>query len=416
MDQGGISLQNNISCSFCGSSHVQVKHMIEGVSAYICDECVRQCMEVIEDGKERKKKGETKAPTKTPENIVAFLDQHVIGQEKAKKLIAIAVYNHVKRVSKKLDVEIQKSNVIIVGPTGSGKTLICQSIAKFLDVPFIQYDCTALTEAGYVGDDADQIIARLVVAADGDIQRAQRGIIYLDEVDKIARTESSGRDVRGEGVQQSLLKMLEGGVVQVNPKGGKKIPNQDTVDIDTTNILFIVGGAFSALTDKMNIKKNSLGLGKPEPGKEPEKKAIGHRDLIKFGMIPEFMGRLPVIAELEMLKPEDLVRILTEPKNSLVNQYKTLFDIDGVEITFSEEFLFGVAEKAVKEGTGARGLRAILEQSLAPYMYYAPSLKGKLTKIVLDKNALLHDLSRLPDNIINEQAHATSEHAAPQKS
>lgn len=406
---------DNISCSFCGSSHVQVKHMIEGIGAYICDDCVVQCMEVIEDGKEKRKKTDGKLPTKTPEDIVAFLEQYVIGQERAKKLLAIAVYNHYKRVNKKLDCDVQKSNVILVGPTGSGKTLICSSIAKFLDVPFVQYDCTSLTEAGYVGDDVDQVIARLVLAADGDINRAQRGIVYLDEVDKIARTESNGRDVRGEGVQQSLLKMLEGGVVQVNPKGGKKSPSGDAIDIDTTNILFIVGGAFNALTDKNQFqKKNSLGLGKDEE-KPQERKFVNHKDLIKFGMIPEFMGRLPVIAELDQLKNEDLVHILTHPKNALTKQYQALFELDGVELIFEPEFLQAVAEKAVQEGTGARGLRAILEKALSPYMFSVPSKKGKIERIVVSKNAIAHDLSVPIDNILNEQVNAASKHAAPKK-
>jgi len=385
--------------------------MIEGNSAYICDECVVLCLGVIEDGREKRKKTETKVPAKTPETIVDNLNNHVIGQDKAKKLIAIAVYNHYKRINnKKLDVDIQKSNVIIVGPTGSGKTLICSSIAKFLDVPFVQYDCTSLTEAGYVGDDVDQIIARLVVAADGDIARAQKGIVYLDEVDKIARSDSSGRDVRGEGVQQSLLKMIEGGVIQVNPKGGKKAPNADAVDIDTTNILFIVGGAFNSLTDTQNKNRNSVGFGRPTNVDKIERKAISHRDLIKFGMIPEFMGRLPVIAELETLSPEALQRILKEPKNSLVRQYQALFGMDGVELEFTDDYLLGVSELAIKEGTGARGLRAILEQSLAPHMYSIPSQKGKITKVTMEKSDLFPNLTKLPDNKVHEQTDSTPEH------
>jgi ATP-dependent Clp protease ATP-binding subunit ClpX len=389
--------------------------MIEGIGAFICDECVVQCIDVIEDGKEKKKKsGDGKALTKTPEDLVDFLDLHVIGQTRAKKLLAIAVYNHYKRVGKKLDCEVQKSNVMLVGPTGSGKTLLCSSIAKFLEVPFIQYDCTALTEAGYVGDDVDQIIARLVLASDGDIARAARGIVYLDEVDKIARSDSNGRDVRGEGVQQSLLKMLEGGIVQVNPKGGKKNPNAETVDIDTTNILFIVGGAFNQLTDKHNVKKGNLGLGAVAKAEEA-RKFVNHRDLIKYGMIPEFMGRIPVIAELDPLKNEDLIRILTEPKNSIIKQYKALFDLDGVDIIFETEFLQGVAERAVTEGTGARGLRAILEQALAPYMYLAPSKKGKIPLVSIGRAALMHDLSTPMDNIMDEQSNAAPEYQAPQK-
>lgn len=375
-----------LKCSFCNSSSLQVKHLIKGIDAYICDDCVDSCHGVIEDQKNSRsrKTAGTVRPDLTPEAIVRFLDDHMIGQSRAKRLLAVAIYNHYKRIGKKIDVDIQKSNILLIGPTGTGKTLICSIIAKLFDVPYAVCDATTLTEAGYVGDDVDMMLGRLIVAASGDIQRAEKGIIYIDEIDKIARAEANGRDVRGEGVQQALLKMLEGGIVTVNPTGGKKSPVGQTQEIDTTNILFICGGAFSGLTDQIHSKRKALGLGVDLL--TVKRKDLTARDLIKYGMIPEFMGRLPVIAQLDHLTKEDLIRILTEPKNSITKQYKTLFSLDGCELEFSPAFLQAVADKAFNEGTGARGLRTIMEQSLADHMFETPTKKPK--KLLVDKDSV----------------------------
>ena len=398
MSNGGWDMGEDLTCSFCSAPALQVRHLIRGQQAYICDECVDQCLEVIKDQKTSRTSAlvpesnqSNRPPTKkiqkpdlTPEQILKHLDDYVIGQYQAKKLLSVAVYNHYKRIGKKLEVEVQKSNVIMIGPTGTGKTLLVQTLAKLFDVPYCIGDATTLTEAGYVGDDVDMIVGKLILAANGDVQKAERGICYIDEIDKIARSDSNGRDVRGEGVQQALLKMIEGTVMSVNPKGGKKGPTTETVDIDTTNILFIVGGAFTPITDKMNVKKRSLGLNPQEQQTHvKEASKVAAKDLIKSGMIPEFVGRLPVIAQLEHLKEEDLLKILKEPKNSLLKQYKALFSLDGIEIDFDEEFLGLIVKKAISDGTGARGLRAILEQSLSDLMFKAPSLKVK--KILIDQ-------------------------------
>jgi ATP-dependent Clp protease ATP-binding subunit ClpX len=384
MISGGNSMQE-LKCSFCDRLEPQVKHLIKGNNAFICDECVDECVGVLTNEKSsRVKKGSSGIKIDlTPAAIVKHLNEFVIGQDDAKKLLAVAVYNHYKRVGKKTEVEIQKSNVMLVGPTGCGKTYLVSTLAKLFDVPFAVADATTLTEAGYVGDDVDMVLGRLIVAAGGDIQRAEKGIIYIDEVDKIARSENSGRDVRGEGVQQALLKMLEGGTVTVNPTGGRKSPTAATQEIDTTNILFIVGGAFTALTDHLHTKKLSLGL---QTAPATEKKLVTAKDLVRFGMIPEFIGRLPVIAQLNPLGADELAKILTEPKNAITKQYKALFALDDCELEYDSEFIRAVAEKAQREGTGARGLRAILESALTDFMYSTPG--KKLKKLTVTKESV----------------------------
>jgi ATP-dependent Clp protease ATP-binding subunit ClpX len=377
-------------CSFCGQAKGEVKHMVHGMEqSFICDECVTIAQEVINTEKVSKSKKLSSGVRSelTPEAIVKHLDAYIVGQIRAKKLLAVAIYNHYKRIGKKLDVEIQKSNVMLVGPTGCGKTFLVSTLAKLLDVPFTVADATAFTEAGYVGDDVDMLIGRLIVAAEGDIERAKKGIVYVDEIDKIARSESNGRDIRGEGVQQALLKMMEGGVMEVNPTGGRKgQPNSSTVNIDTTEILFIVGGAFSAITD-LQTKRQPLGFtGKHTEEAKLETKPVTSKELVKFGMIPEFMGRVPIIAQLEHLGESELFKILREPKNAITKQYKALFNLDGVEAEFTDEFLMCVAKKALKEGTGARGLRAIMEQALGELMYQVPGKKPK--KLVIGKDIL----------------------------
>jgi ATP-dependent Clp protease ATP-binding subunit ClpX len=393
MSLGGFNVED-LRCSFCDRPEPQVKHLIKGSNAFICDHCVHECIGVLDNEKTArvKKTGAGVKSDLTPAAIVKHLNEHVIGQDEAKRLLAVAVYNHYKRVGKKTDVEIQKSNVLLVGPTGCGKTHLVSTLAKLFDVPFAQGDATTLTEAGYVGDDVDMILGRLVVAAGGDIQRAEKGIIYIDEIDKISRAESGGRDVRGEGVQQALLKMLEGGTVTINPTGGRKGPTSATQEIDTTNILFIVGGAFSGLTDTANHKKRSLGLHAQTP--QSERKLVTAKDLVKYGMIPEFIGRLPVIAQLGSLAVEDLIKILTEPKNAITKQYKALFSLDDCELEYDPEFLKAVAEKAQREGTGARGLRAILESALNELMFTVPSKKIK--KMTVTKDVLKDSLVDAP--------------------
>jgi len=390
MDQGGSSMgEQHYVCSFCGTSLPGVRHMVKGneivkgIEAYICDSCIEDCRTVIDEQKISKL--DNKSSNKiTPEKIVQYLDEYVIGQTNAKKILAIAVYNHYKRIGKKVDVEIEKSNVLLIGPTGCGKTHLVKHLAKLLEVPFGQADATTITEAGYVGDDVDMILGNLVAAAGGDIAQAEKGIVYIDEIDKIASSFGNGRDVKGEGVQQSLLKMLEGSIMSVNPQGGKKNPQGPSVDMNTQNILFICGGAFSGLTDTINNKpKVRLGLGVINE-KKSKTKSVRPKDIIKYGMIPEFIGRLPILAQLEMLSPEDLVRILKEPKDSLMRQYQALFKIDGIEVEFTDDFLLAVAEKAHKDGTGARGLRSIMEKALTEHMYTSPSKKIKKLKIDTD--------------------------------
>ena len=397
----------NVKCSFCGKSQDSVKKIIAGPGVYICDECINVCQEIIEDefyeeDEEFEEVEEEKIPT--PQEIKTILDEYVIGQEDAKKTLSVAVYNHYKRINnleKVNDVEIQKSNILLLGPTGCGKTLLAQTLAKVLNVPFAIADATTLTEAGYVGEDVENILLKLIQAADGDIEKAEKGIIYIDEIDKITRKSenpSITRDVSGEGVQQALLKIVEGTIASVPPQGGRKHPQQELLQIDTSNILFICGGAFEGLENiiKDRMGKKSMGFGADIQSKKDIDRykvfeQILPQDLLKFGMIPEFIGRLPIIATLKELNKEALIKITTEPKNALVKQYKKLLEMDDVELVFEQEALEAIVDKAIERKTGARGLRSIIEQIMRDIMFDIPS-NEKIEKCIITKDTVLNNL------------------------